>query len=74
MDIMVETFFEDRCVRPINIDMTFARLIVYGSMRNILILKYWARKAKHHDILLYLADHVSCRVTQVTHHTFVFTS
>jgi hypothetical protein len=25
-------------------DTTFARPIVYGSMRNILILKYWARK------------------------------
>ncbi len=29
-------------------------------MRNILILKYWARKAKFHDTSRYLADHVSC--------------
>jgi hypothetical protein len=38
------------------------------------ILKYWARKAKFHDISQYLADHVSCRVTHVAHHTFVFTN
>ena len=37
---------------------------LYGTMRNILILKYWARKAKFHDISRYLADHVSCRVTR----------
>jgi hypothetical protein len=43
-------------------------------MRNILILKYWARKAKYDDISQYPADHVSCRVTHVVHHTFfVFT-
>ncbi len=40
-------------------------------MRNILILKYWARKVKFHDISRYLADHVSCRVTHVAHHTIV---
>ncbi len=39
--------------------MLFARPIIYGSMRNILILKYWARKAKYHNISQYLADHVS---------------
>jgi hypothetical protein len=73
MDIVVETFFGDRCVRPISIDKTFARPIVYGIMRNTLILQYWARKAKFHDISQYLADHVSCRVTHVAHRTFVFT-
>jgi hypothetical protein len=30
--------FGDRHIRPISIDMPFARPIVYGSMRNILIL------------------------------------
>ncbi len=75
MDILVETFlFGDRCVRPISTDTTFARPIVYGSIKNILILKYWAsRKAKFHDISWYLADHVSCRVTHIAHYTFVFT-
>jgi hypothetical protein len=73
MDIVVETFFGDRCVRPISIDMTFARPIVFITMRNILIIKYWARKAKFHGISRYLADHDSCRVTHVAHHTFVFT-
>jgi hypothetical protein len=43
-------------------------------MRNKLILNYWARKVKYHNISRYLANHVSCRVTQVAHHTFVFTS
>jgi hypothetical protein len=36
----------------------FARPIVYGSMRNILIFKYWARKKNitiSHDILLIMA-------------------
>jgi hypothetical protein len=59
MGIMVETFFGDRCVRPISIDTAFVRSIVYGSMRNILILRYWARKAKLHDISRYLADIMS---------------
>jgi hypothetical protein len=43
-------------------------------MGNILILKYWARKAKYHYISRHLADHGSARVTHITHYTFVFTS
>jgi hypothetical protein len=41
-------------------------------MRNILILKYWARKAKYYNISQYIADYVSCRGTHIAHHTFVF--
>ena len=72
MDIVFETFLEigvsdllvlTRCLQD----------PLYGTMRNIPILKYWARKAKFHDISRYLADHVSCRATNVAHHTFVFT-
>ncbi len=74
MDIMVETFLEIGVSDLLVSTQRFARPIVYGSLRNILILEYWARKAKFHDISRYFADHVSCRVTHVMHHTFVFTS
>jgi hypothetical protein len=37
-------------------------------MRNILILKYWAKKAKFHDISRYLADHVKFNHDQ---HNFI---
>ena len=45
-----------RKLRFDQLDTTFARPIVFGTMRNILIFKYWARKAKFHDISRYLAD------------------
>jgi hypothetical protein len=72
MDIVVETFLEI----GVSDLLVLARRLqdsLYGSMRNVLILKYWARKAKNHGIPQYLANHVSCRVTHVAHHTIVFT-
>ena len=41
----------------------------YRTMRHILILKYWARKAKYHNIS-HLADCWHFRVTHIKHHTF----
>ncbi len=74
-DIMFETFLE---IGVSDLLVSTRRLqdpLYFGTMRNILILKYWARKENFHDhdISRYLADHVSCRVTHVAHHTFVFT-
>jgi hypothetical protein len=72
IDIMFETFLEIG-VSDLLVSTGCLQDPLYGTMRNILILKYRARKAKFHDISQYLADHVSCRVTHVAHHTFVFT-
>jgi hypothetical protein len=72
MDIVFETFLE-KGVSDLLVSTRRLQDPLYGTMRNILILKYWARKAKLHDISRYLADHVSCKVTHVAHHTFVFT-
>ncbi len=70
MDIVAE-IFGDKCIRPISINTTVARPIVYRSIRDILILKYWARKAKHHNISLIVGIF---RVTHIMHHTFELTS
>jgi hypothetical protein len=58
MDIMVETFLG---IDTLDLLVSTLRLQdpLYGSMRNILILKYWARKAKHHNISQYLIDNGS---------------
>ncbi len=72
IDIVFETFLEIG-VSDLLVSTRRLQDPLYGTTRNILILKYWARKAKFHDISGYLADHVSCRVTHVAHHTFVFT-
>jgi hypothetical protein len=71
MDIVFETFLE---IGVSDLLVLTQRLQdpLYGSMRDIPVLKYWARKAKIHGIPRYLTDHVSCRVTHVMHHTFVF--
>jgi hypothetical protein len=52
MDIVVERFLEIGAsdLLVLAIGTAVARLIVYRSMRNILILKYWTRKAKYHDL------------------------
>ncbi len=71
MDIVIETFLEIG-VSDLLVSTRRLQDPLYGSMRNILIHKYWARKTKIHGIPQYLADHVICRVTHVMHHTFVF--
>ncbi len=73
MDIVFETFLEIGVSDLLVSTQHLQDPLYFGTMRNILILKYWARKEKFYDISRYLADHVSCRVTHVAHHTFVFT-
>jgi hypothetical protein len=46
MDIVVEKILKIGVSDLISIDIPFARLIVFGTMRNIFILKYWTRKGK----------------------------
>ncbi len=65
MDIVFETFLEIG-VSDLLVSTRHLQDPLHGTMRNILILKYWARKAKFHDISRYLADHVSCRVTHLS--------
>jgi hypothetical protein len=68
MDIVVERFFGDRCIRPISINTMVARPIVYRSMRNILILSIGLGKQNitiSHNILLIMAflEWLTLRIT-----------
>ena len=68
MDIVVERFLE---IGASDLLVLTRQLQdpSYRTMRHILILKYWARKAKYHNIS-HLADCWHFRVTHVKHHTF----
>ncbi len=73
MDIVFETFLEIGVSDLLVLTRPLQDPLYFGTMSNILILKYLARREKFNDISRYLADHVNCRVAHIAHHTFVFT-